>query len=683
MNTSDYLIEGLVSFCLVILVASAIYLLSQKYKTIPFPVMLFLAGLLSSLLGLHFFGAIKLSPEVVLYVFLPLLLFESAFNFDFREFRRILVPGFILSSVGLVISALVIAVILQVILQIDFLQALLFGAVISSTDPIAVLSIFKQIGVPQRLLLLVDGESFLNDATSVIGYRLILGVVTAIIAAGGQSATFGATEILAGLLNFIYVFAGGFLIGALLGFIFAEIVSLIKNVKLVEISLTVVLAILAFVVTDHFLKMSGIIAALGAGLVMGNYGRTKISPKIVHNIHEQWEFLIFIITALIFFLIGYEINLAEFGGNLGMVAVSVMALLLGRLASVYLLMPIYNLFAKKANKIPAKWMIILNLGGLRGILPLVVILSMPDTIIYKSLFIQFVIGAIIFTLLVNALAIKPIINRLGLAKLAIGEEIEAIITELLVLQRLKAYVLRLHEIQEITDETLKVHMKKIETNLNKLKETIKLWIANKDSNHYNLEMEKVVKKYSLQIEKSIYRELYKNEIIDEPVYNKLLSSVHRQIELIDEGHDQFKLQSLTHEEQSKRIKNSISSLGSLWSKLGTKGNEKAIKSTYLYYKARFLGNEMVLEELGHFEAINLEIWGDELLSKVRSKYLELLEQNKQLMKEMSVEYSEITANLEEQIYQCECNQFIEKMLGDLTENGKVSSKSLQDIHFDI
>lgn len=408
---SHHFLEVIIGLCLTLSIASALYVVSKKIRVIPFTFLLFATGILLSMTHIHAFDVIRLTPGTVLYAFLPILLFESAYNFEFHNFRKILTPGFWLATVGLLVSAVVVATPIHMFLDIPFMEALLYACVISSTDPIAVLTIFKQLGVPRKLQLLVDGESFLNDGTSVIAFRIIL----ALVGGAGASAGFGAAELGSSFINFLVVLFGGALVGVTLGFVATKVIQRLEDMAPVELTITVIMAHAAFILADHYLKVSGIIAVLGAGIVLGNYGHDHLSKKAQSDMHVIWDYLVFLTVSLIFFLIGYEMDLARLWDNRNAVMLATGALLVGRAVSVYSIGGLYNLSVKKSKRLPLKWLHVTNWGGLRGVLPLVVILSLPEDFPNRELFIDMVLGAILFTLTVNALSIPTLIKWLGVA----------------------------------------------------------------------------------------------------------------------------------------------------------------------------------------------------------------------------------------------------------------------------
>src|SRR5215467_2995975 len=205
----------IVSGIVVLLLTAALIRWITRYLRLPFTVVLVLAGMgLSYLAASHpqFLPAwhdLELSPALILYVFLPSLIFESAFNLDARELRDNIGPVLMLAVPGLLLSTLAIGLIVWAAAGIPLISSLLLGAILSATDPVAVIAVFRRLGAPLRLRVLVEGESLFNDATSLVLARLIIGVMLA-----GTATT---SMVARGALDFVVVFAGGLLVGWALG----------------------------------------------------------------------------------------------------------------------------------------------------------------------------------------------------------------------------------------------------------------------------------------------------------------------------------------------------------------------------------------------------------------------------------------------------------------------------------
>lgn len=672
-------LNSVLGICFTLGLACLLFLIAKRVKFIPYTVILVIAGIILVHFDLPQVETIRLTPDSVFFFFLPILLFESAYNFDFREFKRILAPGFLLASLGLIVSAIIIALPLFYLFEIPFAYAFLFGSVISSTDPIAVLSLFKQLGVPKRLQLLVDGESFLNDATSVIMYKIMLGFAT------GTVGVLNATEVFKGLGSFVYVFLGGLLVGTALGWLFSELIYRIKNVSSVEIALTLILAHISFIIGEEFFGVSGIITVLAAGLVLGNYGRTKISPKVVHTMHQMWDFLVFVSTSLIFFLIGYEIKLDELGENINIIIVSTLALLLGRAVSVYLFGGIYNLFTKVSNKIPLSWMHIANWGGLRGALPLIVILSLETSDPYRDLFLQLVVGAILFTLLVNATTVAALIRLLRLDCTNQVNDIEVKVTELFVLRNLLKRFKKLLKFQEISECVYQKNVEEINARLQKDKETIQNWIESKNE-AYKIEFDKVLRRYCLQIEKAVYSKLFRKELIPEVVYSVLKRNILYQIEKLNEGQEQFT--DFTNTKIKARYATSHNAFKlSLLERLVIGLNpditfeEKLVAYNYKYHKARLLGDEEVIKELEGF--LGDELLPEKVIRGIILLYTELVQYNLGTLNDIEARHARICERVQNFFARKESENVVEGILEEFGEEERISTKSLQVFNLDI
>jgi monovalent cation:H+ antiporter, CPA1 family len=392
-----------------LMIAAAVLVLTRRLK-FPFTVALVLIGVGLSSTATVFprvfpsLVDLEISPALILYVFLPVLIFESAFNLDPRLLRQNLGPVLTLAVPGLLLSTLLIGVIVTLTTRFSLTAALLLGAILSATDPVAVISLFRRLGAPRRLTILVEGESLFNDATSIVLARIMLGVLLA-----GQVSS---AIIARGALDFVLVFAGGLAVGAVLGLIAVYLLGAVGSDLYLEITLTTTLAYLSFLLAEKVLHVSGVTATLAAGLTVGGWGRMKISEAMRHNLDQFWAYIAFIANALIFLMVGLRVDLSALWAHAWLLTLVVVAMLASRAVVVYGLMPIVGRLPR-AEPIGGAYRAVMFWGGLRGAVALAIVLSLP-AFPEREIFVALVMGAVLFTLLVKGLTMEQLVRRLGL-----------------------------------------------------------------------------------------------------------------------------------------------------------------------------------------------------------------------------------------------------------------------------
>ncbi|MDH4130554.1 MAG: sodium:proton antiporter [Gemmatimonadota bacterium] len=389
---------------LMFVVATTVAILAKQFR-LPYTVALVVAGLF---LGqLHAFEPPHLTQELLFAVFLPGLLFEAAFHFDFGLFRRdrsliltLAVPG-VLAGIFLTAAILVpVAAALHLAETLTWTHALVFGALVAATDPIAVVGLFRSLGAPRRLAALLEGESLLNDGTSIVFFGIILAV------AGGAAVSASGV-----VLEFIRVVGIGIGIGFALGLVISVIIQRIDE-PMLEITLTTIAAYGAFTGAEH-LHGSGVIATVVAGMVCGNYGaRTGMSPTTRVAVESFWEYVAFALNSIIFLLIGFEVRIADLVSYLPLILSAFLAVTVGRAAVVFGLAPVA---ARGADRVPRSWQAILSWGGLRGGLSMVLALSLPAGFPNRALLIATTFGVVILSILVQGLSMAPLLRWLGVA----------------------------------------------------------------------------------------------------------------------------------------------------------------------------------------------------------------------------------------------------------------------------
>ena len=400
-----------------------------KRLNFPFTVLLaavgIVLGLIIEIIGEHpggwIFGnfltgleGLGVTSDIILFVFLPTLIFGSALEIDVRRLLDDIAPILVLAVAGLLVSLVVVGYALYGVSDIDLIGCLLLGAIVSATDPVAVVALFRDLGAPKRLAILVEGESLLNDATAIVLFTILSAMVVS-----GQDADF-----LSGAGDFVVVFLGGVAVGLVVGFAFCWIIGRMRDLPLVEVTLTLALAYLVFILGEHYLHVSGVMAAVTAALVLGSYGRTQVSPASWHLMEEVWEQLGFWANSLIFVLVGVLVPsiLADVGWTeIGILAVLVVVAIGVRAAIIFGFVPMLTAFRLSAP-VSAGYRAVMWWGGLRGAVSLalaLIVLEAPgiDPEI-KSFIGVMVTGFVLFTLFINAPTMRPLIRMFGYDRLS-------------------------------------------------------------------------------------------------------------------------------------------------------------------------------------------------------------------------------------------------------------------------
>jgi CPA1 family monovalent cation:H+ antiporter len=387
---------------------------------IPYTVLLVVLGMLLGNLArvwqpLESIRYFHLSPELVFFIFLPVLIFESGLSLHARQLAKDIVPVLMLAIPALLVSTTIVGLGVWMLLPLDLTTALLFGALISATDPVAVVSLFKELGTPTRLTTLVEGESLLNDATAIVLFSILLG-----LAVHGE---FAVSDIGAAILEFLRVFLGGALLGLIFGLLLSRLVIRLHLETSSVLVSSLILAYVSFIVAEHGLHVSGVMAVVAAALSFSLVASPRLAEATGHALRSTWEFLADITNTLLFLLIGMAVNLQALAAASGFILMVGLLVIAARGVSVYSFVPL----TVKLFKLPAVTLgerHIMWWGGLKGGLAIAIVLSIPADLPGRELLLNLTLGVVLLSLLINAPTIRPLIERLGLDRLSEDENIE-------------------------------------------------------------------------------------------------------------------------------------------------------------------------------------------------------------------------------------------------------------------
>jgi monovalent cation:H+ antiporter, CPA1 family len=407
MAESELIVTLMLGVSLLLVVISAVHRYTRNFIIPGVSFLMFLGIILATapIIGLEveeFYDVIEGIPEIILFVIIPILIFESGRKLKIGQIKKEAVPIGFFAIIGVVITILIIGIGVKSVFQIPFIDALLFGAILAATDPVAVGVIFKKYPIPHRLSVIIEGESLFNDATGVISFNVVKGIIF-------SGAAFSLLDV---SLSFIWSMVGAIALGTGIGWIGGKILDKWKADEFVDFTFSLGLGIGGYLIADHFLHISGVVTTLFTAMLIITTHK-EISKGVRKLFHRYWDYLGFITNSILFFLIGIPLLTVEAAEGVGIMLILIIVtpfaiMMLSRAAVVYGGSTFLRIFRVK---IPVQWQNILTLGGLRGGMAVALVLSLPAEYEFKNQFVSLIIPLIAINLVVNPILLNQYLKK--------------------------------------------------------------------------------------------------------------------------------------------------------------------------------------------------------------------------------------------------------------------------------
>ena len=380
---------------LLLLIAAVVAMLTRRLR-LPYSVGLVAAGII--LTFLPFVPRVILTKELIFTVLLPPLLFEAAYYIQWDQLRRNSPIIVVLATLGVLLSALATATGMHYLVHWQWIAALVFGVLISATDPVSVIATFKEAKAQRRLMVLIEAESLLNDGTAAVAFSVVVA-----LASGQKLTSIGITAML------LKTIGGGILCGGIVG-LGTLLLAGRTDDRLVEITFTTVAAYGSFLLADHF-ALSGVLATITAGLVMSNFKPLDgISARGKEAVQAFWEYAAFVANSLVFLLIGMHEAHQNFVSIWLSAGTAIALVTLSRALAIY---PCCFVFSRSSLRVSWKHQHVLFWGGLRGALALALALGLPPEVPLREEIITISFAVVAFSVFVQGLTVAPLLRRMG------------------------------------------------------------------------------------------------------------------------------------------------------------------------------------------------------------------------------------------------------------------------------
>jgi CPA1 family monovalent cation:H+ antiporter len=334
---------------------------------------------------------VEKAPDLILLVILPLLIFESSRKLTLKEIRSQITPIGFFAIIGVILTIILVGIAISIIFKVPIVHGLLFGSIVAATDAAAVAAIFKRFPIPHRLNLIIEGESLFNDATGVISFNVIKGIIFSNV----------AFSLIDTSLSFLWSMLGAVALGCAIGYVGSMVLSKWQVDDHVNFTFSIALAIGGYIIGDHILHVSGVVTTVFIALLMLRTHKETFTG-VGRQFNIYWDYLGFITNSILFFLVGIPLlSLFVLQSNISMILIIIAPIAIVMISRLIVVYGGSIILRIASVRIPLQWQNILTLGGLRGGICVALVLSLPAEYEFKNLFVTLTISLIAVNLIIN------------------------------------------------------------------------------------------------------------------------------------------------------------------------------------------------------------------------------------------------------------------------------------------